>query len=294
MAPLSTSLLLFCLLGSTLAVAREPYNQEEQNRDATCDNGCFFKFFTGQCSDDAACLCNQKEHREGYLCCMAENCAPKVFPEGLQRSSLACETRNLPFTFEVEKVCGFKLTTTYEAPVPTNTGEAASDCDNDCFDSSFPGGSCTDDPACMCTQQKYRERYFCCMATKKNCPSTVFPDSLKRQSKNCAERNLPFTFDVEKVCSITLTTSSSSVPTATPTGTSDSTKATTTGSATEDSTPDSTAEASSTGTSDASSSGTSGASSSGSATPLPNNAPQAAVILNGVAILVAATAMLLL
>lgn len=37
MAPLSTSLLLFCLLGSTLAVAREPYNQEEQNRDATCD-----------------------------------------------------------------------------------------------------------------------------------------------------------------------------------------------------------------------------------------------------------------
>lgn len=60
---------------------------------------------------------------------MAKECAPNVFPEGLTRSSLACETRNLPFTFEVEKACGFKLTTTYEAPMPTDTGEAASDCD---------------------------------------------------------------------------------------------------------------------------------------------------------------------
>lgn len=37
MARLSTSLMLFCLLGSTLAVAREPYDQETQNADATCD-----------------------------------------------------------------------------------------------------------------------------------------------------------------------------------------------------------------------------------------------------------------
>lgn len=37
MARLSTSLMLFCLLGSTLAVAREPYDQETQNVDATCD-----------------------------------------------------------------------------------------------------------------------------------------------------------------------------------------------------------------------------------------------------------------
>jgi hypothetical protein len=60
---------------------------------------------------------------------MAENCAPRVYPEALIRTSLACETRNLPYEFDVEKVCGITLTTTYAPPVPTNTAEAASDCD---------------------------------------------------------------------------------------------------------------------------------------------------------------------
>lgn len=44
---------------------------------------------------------------------------------------------------------------------------------NGCFFGSFLGGSCTDDAACMCTQQKYREAYFCCMAEK--CDSDVVP-----------------------------------------------------------------------------------------------------------------------
>lgn len=74
-------------------------------------------------------MCNQQENREGYLCCMAKNCEPKVFPESLLRQSLGCETRKLEFTFDVEKACGFSLTTTYAPPIPTSTSEAASDCD---------------------------------------------------------------------------------------------------------------------------------------------------------------------
>ncbi|KFZ23161.1 hypothetical protein V502_02358 [Pseudogymnoascus sp. VKM F-4520 (FW-2644)] len=313
MAPgLSTKLLLAGLLSTaSLVTAREPYDQEKQNTDATCANGCFAKFFTNFCSDDAGCVCNQQEHREGYLCCMAKECAPNVFPEGLTRSSLACETRNLPFTFEVEKACGFKLTTTYEAPMPTDTGEAASDCDNNCFSDSFPGGSCTDDAACMCTQKKYRERYFCCMAQGKNCPRTVFPDALKRHSNNCQERNLPFTFDVEEVCGVTFTTSTTA-PAATstpaPTSTSDSSKASsasettakgTTPDTTEASTPDSTTGASTPDSTDEASSsgtgtGTAEASATETVTPIPNSAPQAAVVFNGVAIVIAASAMLFL
>ncbi|KFY93810.1 hypothetical protein V500_03519 [Pseudogymnoascus sp. VKM F-4518 (FW-2643)] len=286
MAPrLSTKLLLAGLLSTaSLVAAREPYDQEKQNTDATCANGCFAKFFTNFCSDDAGCVCNQQEHREGYLCCMAKECAPNVFPEGLTRSSLACETRNLPFTFEVEKACGFKLTTTYEAPMPTDTGEAASDCDNNCFSDSFPGGSCTDDAAY----------------------------ALKRHSNNCQERNLPFTFDVEEVCGVTFTTSTTA-PAATstpaPAATSDSSKAssasettakgTTPDSTTEASTPDSTTGASTPDSTDEASSsgtgtGTAEASATETVTPIPNSAPQAAVVFNGVAIVIAASAMLFL
>ncbi|CVL03922.1 uncharacterized protein FMAN_14930 [Fusarium mangiferae] len=75
-----------------------------------------------------------------------------------------------------------------------------SECDNGCFDASFPGGSCTNDPACMCNQKKYREAYFCCMA--KNCDADVMPESVERQHTECQARNLDFTFDAEKVCAI--------------------------------------------------------------------------------------------
>ncbi|KAL5346315.1 hypothetical protein ACLOAV_008584 [Pseudogymnoascus australis] len=283
MTRLSTSLMLFGLLSATLTVAKEPFNQEEEMHDA-------------------ACMCNQKENREGYLCCMAKNCEPKVFPASLLRQSLGCETRKLEFTFDVEEACGFSLTTTYAPPIPTSTSEAASDCDNDCFYSSFPGGSCTDDDACMCTQKKYRERYFCCMVKNKNCPNTVFPDALKRSTEACEGRNIPFTFDVEQVCGVKLTTTSP-VATPTPTPSNDSTKssapestdATTPDSTTEGSTPDSTTEGSTPdSTADAASSSTSEASSTGSVTPVPNGAPQATVVFNGVAILLAASAMLFL
>ncbi|KAL0941486.1 uncharacterized protein CTRU02_204249 [Colletotrichum truncatum] len=76
------------------------------------------------------------------------------------------------------------------------------DCDNGCFFGSFPGGSCTNDPACMCTHQKYRERYFCCMADK--CDRSVLIDSIQRQSLGCESWNNPFTFDAEAVCGIKL------------------------------------------------------------------------------------------
>ncbi|KAM0235209.1 hypothetical protein ACHAPO_006006 [Fusarium lateritium] len=90
-----------------------------------------------------------------------------------------------------------------------------SNCDNGCFDDSFPGGSCTNDPACMCTQNKYREAYFCCMA--KNCEAIVVTRSVERQHDECQARNLDFTFDAEKVCGIKLagtTSTTSSIETA--------------------------------------------------------------------------------
>lgn len=85
-----------------------------------------------------------------------------------------------------------------------------SNCDNGCFDSGFPGGSCTDDAACMCTQQKYREAYFCCMA--KNCAADVLPESIIRQHSECRARNLDFTFDSEAVCGIRLSFPTTAAP----------------------------------------------------------------------------------
>ncbi|KAK7943105.1 uncharacterized protein PG986_012218 [Apiospora aurea] len=105
-------------------------------------------------------------------------------------------------------------------PGPFNQEESNrnSDCDNGCFFGSFPGGSCTNDAACMCTQQKYREKYFCCMAQK--CAASVLPDSIDRQNSECGARNMPFTFDVEAACGIKLAASSSAVmPSSTATST---------------------------------------------------------------------------
>ncbi|CAI7588157.1 unnamed protein product [Penicillium palitans] len=79
-----------------------------------------------------------------------------------------------------------------------------SNCDNNCYFDSFPGGSCTDDPACMCDKQQYREAYFCCM---KDCNPNVMPDSITRQHRECKARNMDFTFDAEAICDVKLTTS---------------------------------------------------------------------------------------
>ncbi|KAI3580338.1 hypothetical protein IWW34DRAFT_804953 [Fusarium oxysporum f. sp. albedinis] len=78
---------------------------------------------------------------------------------------------------------------------------------------NFPGGSCTNDPACMCTQKKYREAYFCCMA--KRCDADVMPESVERQHTECQARNLDFTFDAEKVCGIKLEATSTSAASST-------------------------------------------------------------------------------
>ncbi|KAI5456052.1 hypothetical protein BGZ63DRAFT_368035 [Mariannaea sp. PMI_226] len=113
MARLSVSVLLIGLLGSSLVSALPEYNQEEQHRDADCDNGCFFGSFPGgSCTNDAACMCTQQKYREAYFCCMAEKCASHVLPDSIQRQHLECEARNMDFTFDVEKVCGIKMPTT--------------------------------------------------------------------------------------------------------------------------------------------------------------------------------------
>ncbi|EEU37820.1 uncharacterized protein NECHADRAFT_88272 [Fusarium vanettenii 77-13-4] len=115
MAPFFSWLMLFSLLGVGHASAQR-FNQEEQNRNADCDNGCFFGSFPGgSCTNDAACMCTQQEYRERYFCCMAEKCAASVLPDSIQRQTLECEARNMEFTFDVEKVCGIKLTTTSSA-----------------------------------------------------------------------------------------------------------------------------------------------------------------------------------
>jgi hypothetical protein len=93
---------------------------------------------------------------------MAKDCAPRVFPESLTRISLECESRNLPFTFDVEKACGFQLTTTYEAPMPTDTAEAAGDCDVSKLSSSMCSVALLD------RYQDYVGGVWMCLATGTN------------------------------------------------------------------------------------------------------------------------------
>ncbi|SCV49285.1 uncharacterized protein FFB14_10805 [Fusarium fujikuroi] len=74
--------------------------------------------------------------------------------------------------------------------------------------SECDASSCTNDSACMCTQKKYREAYFCCMAKK--CDADVMPESIERQHTECQARNLDFTFDAEKICDIKIEVTSTS------------------------------------------------------------------------------------
>ncbi|KAI8676168.1 hypothetical protein NCS56_00504000 [Fusarium sp. Ph1] len=126
MARFFSWLMLFSLLGVGLA-SPQKFNQEEQNRNADCDNGCFFGSFPGgSCTNDAACMCTQQKYRERYFCCMAEKCAPSVLPDSIQRQTLECEARNMEFTFDVEKVCRIKLSTTSSAASSTPTSTVSS------------------------------------------------------------------------------------------------------------------------------------------------------------------------
>ncbi|KAK1985707.1 hypothetical protein LZ30DRAFT_360087 [Colletotrichum cereale] len=121
--------------GLVIAYSYDERDQEKQNRDATCDNECFFGSFPGgSCTNDAACICTQQKCREKYFCCMAEKCEATVFTvmseftgydplncvllkdlpclDSIQRQSLGCESWNLPFAFfNTEAVCGIKLST---------------------------------------------------------------------------------------------------------------------------------------------------------------------------------------
>ncbi|KAH7251154.1 hypothetical protein BKA59DRAFT_553715 [Fusarium tricinctum] len=113
MVRLYNSILLLSLLGTGLAVAAPRFDQEAELRKSECDNGCFFDSFPGgSCTDDAACMCTQQKYREAYFCCMAEKCDSDVMLESIQRQHTECSARNLDFSFDAEKVCGIKLTTT--------------------------------------------------------------------------------------------------------------------------------------------------------------------------------------
>ncbi|EHA54033.1 hypothetical protein MCOR27_010186 [Pyricularia oryzae] len=114
-------------------------------------------------------------------------------------------------------------------------------CVNKCFFKSFVPGSCTNDAACHCNQEKMRNEMYCCEA--KECANIneiatqQVIEHIERIWQSCEplEHNRPFdkpaVSDVEKMCGVTLKVSSSSssssasstaAPTGSPTGTSSS------------------------------------------------------------------------
>ncbi|RBR10230.1 uncharacterized protein FIESC28_09616 [Fusarium coffeatum] len=132
MTRLLNILVLLGLTGSFVAGQR--YDQEKQNADAECNNGCFFKYFTNKCNEDnKACVCTLDDMREKFLCCIAKSCAPNVLPEQIQRSGDGCVAWNLPFTFDAEAACGIKLPKSSEtsseamATTTVTTAEKTSD-----------------------------------------------------------------------------------------------------------------------------------------------------------------------
>lgn len=56
-------------------------NLDKHNKDAECNNSCFFPEFTNKCnSDNPACTCTLKAERERWYCCMARKCDANVLP----------------------------------------------------------------------------------------------------------------------------------------------------------------------------------------------------------------------
>ncbi|KAF5968757.1 hypothetical protein FCOIX_11226 [Fusarium coicis] len=125
MARLSNILMLLSVAGGFAAAQ---YDQEKENKDATCDNDCFFKYFTNKCNaDNPACVCTLKDMREKFFCCIAKNCAENVLPgtEQIERSSSDCDAHGIPFTFDAEAVCGIKFPVSSETvSVSVTTSEA--------------------------------------------------------------------------------------------------------------------------------------------------------------------------
>lgn len=154
----------------------------------------------------------------------------------------------------------------------------------------------------MCTQQKYRETYFCCLGkcdasvlpgklcssslTLRSVPgidrtsrsSHTCPDSIARQTTQCVAFNIPFTFDAEAVCGIKLVTTSSAITSGATTSTATSASQS------------SAVSASITVTTTSAASQTS----SGGPTPTAttNSAPSKMKLSNGVAVLIAMAGML--
>ncbi|KAF4993230.1 hypothetical protein FGRMN_6594 [Fusarium graminum] len=125
MTRLSNAFLLLGVVGS-LVVGQE-YDQEKQNKDAACDNGCFDDYFTNKCNaDNPACVCTLKDMREKFFCCIAKKCDSDVLPDQIQRSSDNCVAYKLPFTFDAEAVCGIKLSTSDTLTGTTATTSEAS------------------------------------------------------------------------------------------------------------------------------------------------------------------------
>ncbi|KAF4416086.1 hypothetical protein FACUT_12880 [Fusarium acutatum] len=135
MARLSKILMLLSVVGSFAAAQR--YDQEKQNKDATCN------YFTNKCNaDNPACVCTLKDMREKFFCCIAENCAENVLPgnaslenartvtdlsaEQIERSSNDCDAHGIPFTFDAEAVCGIKLPVSSQAVSISITTSTAS------------------------------------------------------------------------------------------------------------------------------------------------------------------------
>ncbi|KAM0277046.1 hypothetical protein ACHAQH_006116 [Verticillium albo-atrum] len=105
------------------------YDQEKQNRDATCGNNCFFRSMSGSCADDPACVCNQDAKRDTFYCCMAKNCDSNVLPEAIWRHLGNCDAFGIPIPeeFDVPGVCGIPWTlTTSTRAVATPTPEPSS------------------------------------------------------------------------------------------------------------------------------------------------------------------------
>ncbi|EGY20544.1 uncharacterized protein VDAG_10173 [Verticillium dahliae VdLs.17] len=114
---------------STSAQYFSRYDQEKQNKDATCDNNCYFRSMSGSCADDPACVCNQNAKRDALWCCLAKNCDSNVLPEAIWRHGMNCDAFKIPIPeeFDVQGVCGIPwASTTSTKAAATPTAESSS------------------------------------------------------------------------------------------------------------------------------------------------------------------------
>ncbi|KAK8015170.1 hypothetical protein PG990_008466 [Apiospora arundinis] len=103
---------------------------DKHNKDADCDNGCFFPEFTNKCnSDNPACMCTLKPERERYFCCLAKKCDTNVLPDSIERQVTNCNAWNkpIPTEFDTEAVCGIKKpAASSSSAAPASTASTAS------------------------------------------------------------------------------------------------------------------------------------------------------------------------